>query len=197
MHKSKDLITLKDWQDEARSKQLAYWDAQQAAGTLPMTKQRFYQKLGIQPKHLGNTPKCDPNAMDIDAQKTQTEIDAICLGLDGQPQFSKRRREALKTLGRCFQCGEDKHLTRDCLKFPLPARTTGVTGPFRGRGQNWQVGGRPLNVGPPRTNAQQTKAPNIVDIDPATQKEWFKEAMMELEPNECADFVESFLGPDF
>jgi len=36
-----------------------------------------------------------------------------------------------------------------------------------------------------------------VDIDPATQKEWFKEAMMELELNKRADFVESFLGPDF
>ena len=73
----------------------------------------------------------------------------------------------------------------------------GVTAPFRGRGRNWQAGGRSQNTGPPRTNAQQTKAPNIADIDPATQKEWFKEAMMELEPNECADFVETFLGPDF
>jgi len=39
MHKSKDLVTLKDWQDEARAKQLAYWDAQQATGTLPAMKQ--------------------------------------------------------------------------------------------------------------------------------------------------------------
>ena len=74
---------------------------------------------------------------------------------------------------------------------------TGVTGPSRGHGQNWQAGGRPQNTGPPRTNAQQTKTPDIVDIDPTTQKEWFKEAMMELEPNERADFVESFLGLDF
>jgi len=36
-----------------------------------------------------------------------------------------------------------------------------------------------------------------VDIDLAIQKEWFKEAMMELKPDECADFVETFLGPDF
>jgi len=42
MHKSKDLVTLKDWQDEARAKQLAYWDAQQATGTLSSTKQQFY-----------------------------------------------------------------------------------------------------------------------------------------------------------
>jgi len=82
MHKSKDLVSLKDWQDEARSKQLAYWDAQQATGTLPMTKQQFYQKSGIQPRHLTITPKQDPNVMDIDAQKTQTEIDVICLGSD-------------------------------------------------------------------------------------------------------------------
>jgi len=197
MHKSKDLVTLKDWQDEARTKQLAYWDAQQATGTLPTMKQQFYQKLGIQPKHLMNIAKRDPNAMDIDAQKTQTEIDAIHLGSDRQPQFSERQKEALKTLGRCFRCGEDKHLARDCPKFPPPARMSGVTGSFRGRGWNWQAGGRSQNPGPPRTNAQQTKALNIVDIDPATQKEWFKEAMMELEPNECADFVETFLGPDF
>jgi len=83
MHKSKDLVSLKDWQDEARTKQLAYWDAQQATGTLPTTKQRFYQKLGIQPRHLTTTMKRDPNTMDIDAQKTQTEIDAIHLGSDG------------------------------------------------------------------------------------------------------------------
>jgi len=55
----------------------------------------------------------------------------------------------------------------------------------------------PRTGGQPCTNTQQTKAPNIADIDPETQKEWFKEAMMELEPNERADFVESFLGPDF
>jgi len=83
MHKSKDLVTLKDWQDKARSKQLAYWNAQQAIGTLPTTKQRFYQKLGIQPRLLTNTLKWDPNAMDINAQKTQTEMDAIHLGSDG------------------------------------------------------------------------------------------------------------------
>jgi len=80
MHKSKDLVTLKDWQEEARSKQLAYWDDQQATGTLPMMKQQFYQKLGIQPR---NAPRKDPNAMDIDSQKTQTEIDAIHLRTDG------------------------------------------------------------------------------------------------------------------
>jgi len=73
----------------------------------------------------------------------------------------------------------------------------GVTGPSRGRGRNWQAGGQPRTGGQLRTNAQQTKAPNIADIDPETQKEWFKEAMMELKPNERADFVESFLGPDF
>jgi len=54
MHKSKDLVTLKDWQDKARAKQLAYWDAQQATGTLPTMKQRFYQKLGIIQKCPGN-----------------------------------------------------------------------------------------------------------------------------------------------
>jgi len=52
-------------------------------------------------------------------------------------------------------------------------------------------------MGPPRTNAQQTKDPNIADIDPAIQKGWFKEAMMELKPDKRADFVETFLGPDF
>src|SRR5882672_8786785 len=142
MHKSKDLVTLKDWQDEARTKQLTYWDAQQATGTLPTMKQRFYQKLGIQPRHLTNTPKQDPNVMDINAQKTQTEIDAIRLGSDGRPQFSERQKEALKILGRCFRCGEDKHLSRDCPKFPPPARTSGATGPSRGRGRNWQAGGQ-------------------------------------------------------
>ena len=135
--------------------------------------------------------------MDIDAQKTQTEIDVIHLGSDRQPQFSERQKEALKTLGRCFRCGEDKHLARDCPKFPPPARTSGVTGSFRGHGWNWQVGGRLQNTGPPYTNAQQTKDPNIADIDLATQKKWFKEAMMELKPDERADFVEAFLGPDF
>ena len=30
LHKSKQLVTLKDWQDEVREKQLTYWDAQQA-----------------------------------------------------------------------------------------------------------------------------------------------------------------------
>jgi len=38
MHKSKNLVTLKDWQDEARAKQLTFWDAQQAPGTLPTYK---------------------------------------------------------------------------------------------------------------------------------------------------------------
>jgi len=96
MHKSKELVTLKDWQDEARSKQLAYWDAQQATGTLPTTKQQFYQKLGIQLKHLRNAPRCDPNAMDIDAQKTQTKIDTIHLGSDGQPNSPKGRKKLSK-----------------------------------------------------------------------------------------------------
>jgi len=142
MHKSKNLVTLKDWQDEARAKQLTYWDAQQATGTLPTTKQRFYQKLGITQRRPGNGPRRDPNAMDIDAQKVKTEIDTIRLGSDGRPQFSERQREALKILGRCYRCGEDKHLSRDCPKFPPPARTSGATGPSRGRGRNWQAGGQ-------------------------------------------------------
>jgi len=29
------------------------------------------------------------------------------------------------------------------------------------------------------------------------QGKWFREMAMELEPDECADFVESFLGKDF
>jgi len=102
MHKSKDLITLKDWQDEARAKQLAYWDAQQATGTLPAMKQQFYQKLGFAQRCPGNGPRCDPNAMDIDAQKTKPAIDVIRTGTNGRPQFTERQVEALKILGRCF-----------------------------------------------------------------------------------------------
>jgi len=70
--------------------------------------------------------------MDIDAQKPQTKIDAICLGPNRQPQFSEKQKEALKILERCFRCREDKHLAKDCPKFPPPARTSGVTGPSRG-----------------------------------------------------------------
>jgi len=103
--------------------------------------------------------------MDIDAQKPQTKIDAICLGPDRQPQFSKKQKEALKILERCFRCREDKHLAKDCPKFPPPARTSGVTGPSRGCSQNWQAGRQPQTGGPPQTNAQQTKPPNIADID--------------------------------
>src|SRR6267142_3491076 len=194
MHKSKDLVTLKDWQDEARAKQLAYWNAQQATGTLPTMKQRFYQKLGITQRCPGNGPRHDPNAMDVEAQQIEPAIDAIRTGTDGRPQYTDKHLEALKILGRCFRCGDDKHVASKCTRFPLLARMSGVTG--RGRGQKWQAGGRPQNTGQ-RANAQQTKTPKIADIDPATQKTWFKEIMMELEPDERADFVESFLGPDF
>jgi len=83
MHKSKDLVTLKDWQDEARAKQLTYWDAQQATGTLPTAKQRFYQKLGITQRRPSNGPRRDPNTMDVDVQKTEPVIDAICTGTNG------------------------------------------------------------------------------------------------------------------
>jgi len=102
MHKSKDLVTLKDWQDEARAKQLTYWDAQQATETLPTMKQRFYQKLGITQRHPGNGPRRDPNAMDVDVQKTEPAIDTIHTETDGRPQFTERQIEALKILGRCF-----------------------------------------------------------------------------------------------
>jgi len=102
MHKSKDLVTLKDWQDKARAKQLAYWDAQQAMGTLPAMKQRFYQKLGITQKRPRNGSRRDPNAMDVDTQKTEPAIDAIHTGTDGRPQFTERQVETLKILGRCF-----------------------------------------------------------------------------------------------
>ena len=194
MHKSKDLVTLKDWQDEARAKQLAYWNAQQATGTLPTMKQRFYQKLGITQKCPGNGPRHDPNAMDINAQKTKPTIDVIHLGTNGQPQFTERQVEALKILGRYFRCSEDKHLATNYTKFPKPARMSGVTGPSRGHGWNWQAGGRLQNTGPLHTNAQQI---NIVDISVENQGKWFREIAVELEPDEHADFVESFLGKDF
>jgi len=99
--------------------------------------------------------------------------------------------EALKILGRCFRCGEDKHLTNKCTKFPPPARTSGVTSSFRGHSRNWQAGGRPQNTGP-RTNAQQT---DLEDLE--EQGKQFKATVMKYDPDEHADFVESFLGPDF
>ena len=71
---------------------------------------------------------------------------------------------------------------------------SGVTGPSRGHGWNWQAGGRPQTTGPLRTNTQQI---NINDISLENQGKWFREMVMELEPNKCADFVESFLGKDF
>jgi len=129
--------------------------------------------------------------MDINAQKTEPAIDVIRTGTDGQPQFTERQVEALKILGRCFRCGEDKHLANKCTKFPPPARMSGVTSSFRGRGQNWQAGGRPQNTGP-CTNTQQV---DLEDLE--KQGKQFKAIAMTLDPDERADFVESFLGPDF
>jgi len=102
--------------------------------------------------------------------------------------------EVLKILGRCFRCSKDKHLASNCTKFPKPARTSGVTGPFRGCGWNWQAGGRPQNTGP-QTNAQQINDLDNIPIE--NQGKWFREIAMSLEPDEHADFVESFLGKDF
>jgi len=55
------------------------------------------------------------------------------------------------------------------------------------------VGGRPQNTGP-RTNAQQI---DLNDISTENQGKQFREIAMSLEPDECADFVEPFLGKDF
>ena len=75
LHPSKKLETLQDWQDEARAKQLAFWEANQAMGgrNPDNRKCQMYHKMGI--PHLYKAPCKDPNAMDVDTMHVQKPPD--------------------------------------------------------------------------------------------------------------------------
>ena len=64
----KMLTTLEEWQEQARTQQLKYMEAQHATGQkFGNQKQALYQHLGIA-QRLNQAPKRrDPNAMDVDA----------------------------------------------------------------------------------------------------------------------------------
>jgi Retrotransposon gag protein/Zinc knuckle len=186
MHPSKKLVTLQDWQEEARTKQLAWWEAQQATGAnMSPRKQQLYQKLRIPfNRNQNHQPKWrDPDAMDVDETKVkEPNIDAIRLGPNGQPQFSQKQKEALRTLGACYRCGQLDHISTNCKRFPPPAKPSGVTGSSKSRGREWQ-GKKP--------NINETGTPALPD------KKGFLEMMMNIEPDERADLMETILGPDF
>jgi Retrotransposon gag protein/Zinc knuckle len=209
MHPSKKLASLQDWQDEARTKQLAWWEAQQATGTgMSAKKQQLYQKLRITGTRSNNNAQTrrDPDAMDIDGtrtkpdkpvEQTQTaQMDTIRTGQDGRPLFSDRQREALRVLGGCFRCGGLEHISKDCKKYPPPARPPGVTGSFGNRGRGWRGrGGGP--PGPPRVSRQETRQMTMEEIPKEERYKMFTEMMMDMEPDKRADFMEEFMGPDF
>ena len=188
------LITLQDWQDEARNKQLAWWEAQQATGAnMSPRKQQLYQKLRIPlNRNQNHQPRWrDPDAMDVDKTKVkEPNIEAIRLGPDGRPQFSQKQRDALRVLGGCYRCGLLDHISTGCKKFPLPAKPSGVTGSFRGHGREWQ--GKKPNI-----HKEEKPTPTFEDIKPEDQQKWFTGMMMSMEPDKRADYMESLVSPDF
>ena len=226
LHKSKPLITLKDWQDETREKQLAWWDAQQATGGgISNRKQQLYQRYQIPTQCRNNQPQRDPNAMDVDAQCTKdpdistfsgwsvnnelmnatrnVEMDGYRTGPDGRPIFTDKQKDALRILGGCYRCGELKHISPNCKNFPPGPRAnpSGVTFPNRGRGRGWQPrGGGGNRGGPP--------GPRAARLEPKLEgPTWTRENLTRdhldqvvmgiKDVDERADYLENLFGPDF